>query len=780
MPDSPLPPRPTIPAKVRGFVDKWWEKTANCPDQDAAVRASRESLKTLFPSEFDRSDRYRGTIPFELRTRRDDRRVRTNLVYRNVLQTVAMTVPDDHQFRWDIIPFVSQTGDPVPAPADDPSKRLATTMVPVVRQYTKESNFQEVVEGWVQDACQYRLSVIKVTFDRDYVDDTIRMHAEGKDQQENVQDLRVLVEDYRRNVFTKDDSQYKEMTDLMESIGISDEIKLWAGLRTELVPIDCFRFDPCIRGYEQIYDASWMAHDVMMSLEEARAKFPYKVIKDDNGDDTTDWTGVHPDDLNLAYNNLRSTGGAPNPSYYGTSLEKGKGPSPRPDSPAESQRVMVREVWAKKLGRVFTLIDGVPYPVASWVPERTPSQWYPFRVMRLNRVTGQVYGYSDVELQAEIQHRINRKRSDEEKARWLSLPRGIYNTQGIDQTEINKMRDHNPGEWKGLNLGAAKSIKEVMEFQQFQFDPSSFDTSNDTVEMNKMASLPSQMMGSTGDNVKYSSEVSAAMQGAAISSNARGTTIRKALEGTYDMIAEILLQELEPTEVQLVAGPESFWPHIYSEADATAMHEQIVAQVTQEVAQQEQAQQAQAQLMAQQAAQMGMPSAPYVPPDDVTHDQMIGAAVAGQCLQKFGWPEPISRETLFRRLHCKVTVALNTQADRAQRVQAMQTLGATLQMMAQAAGTMSQAMAPTGSIVVFDPKPLIRAAKNMFNADEEVEDMFKIVQLPPMLPPGGPGAPQGQPGLPPAQAGEQAPHEEDKGGPLDAPTESPNTAVQPV
>lgn len=779
-----LPPRPTVPSKVRAFVDKWWETTANCPDQDAAVRASRECLKTLFPAEFDRTDRYRGSVPTELRSRKDDRRVRTNLIYRNVLQTVAMTVPDDHEVKWVPTDQVNQTEE---SPIDMAINRLSKTMKAVVEQYADETNFQEVAEGAVQDACQYRLAIIKCTFDRDFVEDSIRTHSEGNDKQENIEDLRVLVEDYRRNRFTKDDSKYLEMTDLMESIGIGDELELWKGLRTELVAIDCFRFDPCIRGYEQIYDSSWMAHDVMMSPEDIRAKFPFKLIKDENGADTTDWTGVHPDDLGTAQQNQRG-GMSSAPTYYGNTLEKGKGPSARPDSPAEIARLMVREVWTKKLGRVFTMIDGIPYPVASWVPMKTPKQWYPFRVLRMNRVTGQVYGHSDVELQMDIQHRINRKRSDEEKARWLSLPRGIYNTQGIDQHEMNKMRDHNPGEWKGLNLGAAKSIKEVMEFQQFQFDPASFDTTNDKVELNMMAAQPSQMSGSTGSgDARFSSEVSAAMQGAAISSNARGTTIRKWLEGTYELFAEILLQELEPEDAAEVAGPGAFWPHIYSQADVDKATQQMDQDVDMEMAQQQQAAQLQAQAMSTEAMQMGMPPPPpFMPMDDMTKDTARATAIAQKSMEQFGFPEPVSRETLFRRMHCKVTVALNTQADRAQRIQSMQTLGATLQMMAQAAGTMSQSLAATGQAVVFNPKPLIRAAKNLFNADEEVEEMFQLIPLapPPMAPmPGGPQA-GGQPGLPPPVAGASAPQDsksdKTKAGPLDAPINSPNSAVNPV
>jgi hypothetical protein len=755
-----LPKRPEIPSNVRAFVKKWWGDTANVPDHDAAVRAARECQKTLFPAWFDRSDRYRGMAPQELRTRSDDRRVRTNLAYRNVLQTVAMTVPDDHGMRWEPIQEVgAETG-----PLNPAHQKMAETLVPVVQAYLNEANWQETIQACVQDACQYRLGVLKIVFDRDFTTDTLKGHAENRDQQDNVQRLRVLLEDYNRKVFTQDSEQYKELITLKDSLGLDGELKVWSGIRTELVPIDCFKFDPAVRNFEQIYRASWMSHDVMMSVEEIRSKYPFKLLADG------DWEGVHPNDL-TTQNRLQTSGTRPsNDTFYGTSREKGKGPNPIPDSTAEMDRVLVREVWARSLNRVFVLVDGVEYPVASWVPKNTPAQWYPFRLLRLNRVTGQIYGISDVELQREIQLRINRKRTDEEKARWLSLPRGIYNTQGIDQAEVNKMRDHNPGEWKGLNLGSAKSIKEVMEFQQFNFTPESFNTAKDEQDMAGMSCLPIQMTGVTGQ-AKYSSEVEAATQGAAISANARGTIIRRFLEGTYDMVAEILLQELTQQEAQDFAGPLAFWPHIYSEAEAM----QVAAALHKQVDMKAQATLAQAAMTPTLPAAPGMPPGPPAPPPPQTLiDEMRSQEFEQACMATFGWTEPVSREVILRRLRCKVTVALNTQADRAQRVQAIQSICSSIQMLAQAAQSAGK---------ILNIKPFLKAVQPVFGADIALTEMF---QDPPPMAPGAIGAPAGQPGLPPAVAGAMAPQTPPttpapgKGNVVGAPESSTNTAIAPV
>ena len=740
-----MDPKPNIPAKVLDFVKQWWTTTNDVPDYDVAVRAARECQKTLFPQWFDRTDRFRGNVPLELRTRKDDRRVRVQLAYKNVLQTVAMTVPDDHTYKW--VPEAQVGADA--GIADPTVQALADTLLPVSKSYCEEAGFQDIVQGWVQDACQYRLGIMKVVFDKEYLSDTSKIHSEGKDQQDNIQRLRALLEDFDNKRFTDQSAEYKEIEMLSESLGIDKgELKVWTGIRAELVPIDSFRVDPAIRGFEQVYQASWMSHDVQMSVDEIKTKYPFKL-----NEDGQTFTGAHPDDLSqYSKNNTNTSPNVPKPSYG--NQEKGKGPHPVPDSKAEIDRLTVREVWARKLNKVFVMIEGIDYIIAEWVPDPTPKQWYPFRLLRLNRVTGQVYGISDVELQMEIQHRINRKRTDEEKARWLSLPRGIYNTQGIEQQEIGKMRDHNPGEWKGLNLGGAKSIKEVMEFVSFPFDVNAFNTSQDEIEMRQMSSLPQQFMGGTGGGgIKYSSEMDAAMQGAAISANSRGACIRKAVEGTYDLIAELLLQNLSPEDAMEIAGPMAFWPKVKTEQEARRILAEIDAQVAQEIQQKVQAD-------AMMAMQQGLPAPP--PPNE---EQMLQTKQAGRqqkSMEAFGWETPVTRETIFRRLHCNITVAMNAQADRNQRIQAITGIFSAIQMGAQAAASCGRP---------FDPAPLMKLVVPLFNGDTEIQKMFGP---PGMMPPGAPG---GQPGLPPQVAGQNAPQAESAAS---APKESTESAVKPV
>jgi hypothetical protein len=309
-----------------------------------------------------------------------------------------------------------------------------------------------------------------------------------------------------------------------------------------------------------------------------------------------------------------------------------------------------------------------------------------------------------------------------------------------------------------------------MEFQQFNFTPESFNTAKDEMDMAGMSCLPVQMTGVTGQ-AKYSSEVEAATQGAAISSNARGTIIRRFLEGCYDMVAEILLQELTQADAQEFAGPLAFWPQIYSEAEAMRIAAAIRAETDAQVANTI----AVASATPTPPPMPGMPPGPPLPPPpQTTIDEMKSQAFAEKCQAAFGWPEPVSREVILRKLRCKVSVALNTQADRSQRVQAIQSICASIQMLAQAAQAAGK---------IFNADPFLKVVQPIFGGDVALSEMFQDPPPQPVVP--GVGAAAGQPGLPPAVAGAAAPQPapatpSPKGNVVGAPTESVNTPITPV
>lgn len=689
--------RPEVPLRLRARVESLWKDTNGVPDFDRAVAAFRECQKAMYPSWFDRTDPFRGNTPQEQLTRETNRKVRINLCYQNVKQTVAMLVPEDHEVEWKPVPEVGKGTE-----VDPTDQRFADTLQAEIKRHTEEIRWQDIIQGYAQDAVSFRVACMKVTYDANFLGSPVSANQEDPDTQQNVQRLRVLVEDFARRVFTKDDAQFETMMELKDALQIEGELETWAGIAAESIPLDCIRWDPTVRDIDRIHRARWISHDVLMTGEELRAKFPYK----DNGDGT--WEGVHPKDVDRLTTGQASQNKILGDTFWTTQMMAGAGSAGQSSSPqaeAQLRRFLVREVWLRSDGVVITLVESLEYPAAKWSPVRTPACWYPFRFFRFNRVQGTVYGISDVELQKDIQNRINSKKSDEEKARWLSLVRWAYDNQLIDEQEAIKLKNINPGELKGINAQGQK-LEDVIMALAMEYNPEAFNTEHDEQDMRQMASLPEQMQGVTG-RATFATEVNAAVQGAAISSNARMAAFRREMEATYHMMAELLCQELTPEQVKQDVGAGAYWPVVHSEQDGNRLYAEIKKMVDGEMSIHDEAAKFQASFA---GATYQEPN-----PDEVSSQRQ--ALIEAKCMEVFGYPEPVTREVLFRRLRCKVTVAMNAQADRAAQGQSLMQLFQAIQAGALAAQAAGKA---------FDPKPLLKMAGNPEWATMFVDDPAKL------------------------------------------------------
>ncbi len=715
-PQRPKPARPEPDKKVSRRTDRWMKDTGNAPAFDQAVKAWREAQKTLFPARNDPSDPFRGQIPLENRRRKDDRKVRIPLAYRNVMQTVAMTVPDDHGVRWrarEMVPAMNAMSKPI---GRDPFlTTFGTTVRLVSERHLEEIAFQEIAEACVQDSTQFPLAVLKVSYQRDFHNDPIKSQAENHDEQDNFARLQHLREMAAQGDIRDDDPEWEEMSTLQEGMFGTSEITLWQGLSVENLPLNAFGFDPNVSSIETIYSAAWMKHDVIMAEEEILTKFAYKVLQADADGKALKWEGVHPDDLKQA-NGYDSAGkelkedkkkrikGSSIATDAGDGTGSDDGDSPR------NRYHLVREVWAKSENKVLTFVAGVPYPAKQVVPTKQPEQWYPFVVLVLNRVFGEVYGISDVELQADIQHRINRKASDEEKARWLSLPRGIGNSQLANETERTKMSDIAPGSVKWVNLGTGQRMADAVEWMKYEYNPESFNKVEDYQFLRQMASLPEQATGVTG-RAQFAAEVNAAMQGAAVSSTFRQGRVRRFLERFYTVVAEILLQELTKDDVTSMVGSNAIWPLVYKEQEGKRLFRTLLEEERQKAT----TALGQDAVMALSGAMTEADVAMIQQQLKEQADTMARDSVKERCRKAFGFDEPMTRETIYRRLQCKVYISMSGQMDRDQRVKNLMGLF-------EALGNAAAAAQQSG--VGFNPLPFLRKISALLGEDDDLDEMF--------------------------------------------------------
>ena len=714
--------RPEVPQHVKLQVDDWFKTTDNLVQRGNALWEYREANKTLFPARFNPNDPRRGQVPHEIRNGRDNRRVQTPYIYRDTLQTTAMAVPEDLTFKWNTKPQVQapETSPLPPAmmgqlpPAmqlNEHAKRFAETLEIVEQTLLEEADWIPRIQAAVQDGSTFPLAIIKHSFHRDYQSSPVSQTPLSHDASATVARLESLMRQYASKVFDKNSSQYANMLDLLTSLKDKAALTRFYGLEIQLIPMDAFGICEDVADLVDVYDTPWMFHDALIVGEEILAKYPYGEGEDGNTYgvletelneavpwDTVGGTSTDPNARNRASRNRQLT--APR----ATSINAVATTSASTTNPKQ-RKYVVREVWSKKTRTVYTMIRGIKHYLSVFTPKNKSERWYPFKLYAPNRVPTEVYGVSDLELKRDIQARIHRKRTDEEKGRSLSIDRYVYNTSLVDSREAVKLGDIPPGQFRGINFGNGMKPSDALMPLKINFTPESYDTSRDERDKDMMGALPSQALGATG-TANFATEVSVASQGAAVAVQHRQNIIRRFIDGMLTDIAEELVQEMTLDEVQVIAGPFAFWPTVYDDSEAQKILDEAKQRAMQNVA-------PTVMQATVQDLQNGIPIDPNA----------VQAALEAQAVpiwqqemvSKYGNIEPISRESLFRRLKIKVKSSLMSSMDRQQRIQSMAQLSGAVLQLAQVAQATGQP---------FNPRPLLRNFSLLADDDDCIDEMF--------------------------------------------------------
>ena len=529
------PPDPEREALVRS----WWERTAETADFREAVAQSARDAQTLDA----------GT-PGEVANTES---ITVNHVYRNAIQTVAMTVPELMSVSWKPRDEVEPPpGMPIPPEIVERRRQqqgLASVLTVLHKRFAEMGDLQEKVEAWVQDSVHFSVSIVKVWFQRDLADDPIGS-TRLPDEQDLIAKARVLIEQYDRGEFLKDSAQHLEMVNCLHAARRT-EADIQRGIVVELVPLANYRCDPSVTGPECHSSAAWESNDVMMTRDEVLAK----------------WPEVHPDDLEsgIVYE-IDATGRAIKQEREDrTKTTSREVLNDRSRIVRGEDWLLCREIYDYRTNHRFVLVEGLAYPVVMEPIERAPLGMSPFVILVENRRPGRFYGFSDTQLQEKPQRALNKLRTQEEAARRNAQPRWGYDPAAItDAKVIRSIEEQEPWTMVPIPInGASKSIKDaVFELAgNHAFSPVEYDGTKHIQEMRKMASLPEQSTGELG-NAEFATEVQAAMQGANALSRYRQTRIKRAIAKLCSKVAVLLLLNVNKDQAIRFGGPlaQMFWP----------------------------------------------------------------------------------------------------------------------------------------------------------------------------------------------------------------------------
>jgi hypothetical protein len=713
--------RPEVPEATKKAVAAWREKLADLPQRTAALKEFHEANKSLFPARFNLADPFQGQVPQELQVGADTRRVQTPVIYRGTLQIKAMSVPEDLDFTWQAKEQVKPpTQDPMlgqPAVAGDPGViGFGDTIRIVQRELLGEARWIEKLQAWVQDSDTYPTAILKASFRRDYESASLNPNCPDKDETDGTAAVLSLVQQFAAGEFTKDDAKFAQLQQGMAALSSKARISRWFGLDIQLLALDAWGVMEDVTDLVNIYDTSAMFHVGLFTGEEILKRWPYR--EEGEGEDMETY-GVLASELEKL-TPADEVDEDTNRTNNGRSRNKRKSTRRMPgnaaagDSKSEDRKKLkyrVREIECKRDRTVYVLIDGLDHYVDKFVPQKRSEQWYSYYILSPNRVPGELHGASSVELKRDIQARMHRKRTDEEKARFLHLPRGIYNrSAGVEEKEMLKLSDILPGQIRGINFGTtAQKIDDLVHWLSFAYDPESFSTMKDEQDLDLMGSLPVQAMGQTG-SANFATEVNVAANGSAIANNDRRATIQRAIDNFLASTAEVLLQELTVEEVQLIGGPFVVWPTIYDEAEAAAILQEA----------QQRAMQVATQTVLIQVQQEVM--ATGVAPDPQAVLAKVQAAAVpiwqSEMMQKYGGIEPMTRSALFQRLKVEVKSSFNSKLDKQQNLQLLSVLAEALMQMGQSAQTNG---------VPFNPRPIMLHHASLLGGTKIADEAFPAI-----------------------------------------------------
>lgn len=697
------PPRPDVPEDMRKWTQKWSEETNGSAEFIDACRQYEDDLACLFPGDANKKELKfsPGRRVGAKRSRKENREVQIGRIFQNSQQSLAVLCPGDINFRVKPRPEIPAMGGMTSqaGPSRDPYLlQWGLTCDDRIQRHFEEAEFIVKLRDWARYTIWFRAGIFKMAYQRDFHMDPI-MAGRMDDAQNDVARIKYLFTRLMRGEITEDSAEAHELKCLAESIKEAGEIEVWAGLVGDNIPLNRFICDGRVRSLANMHTARWQGDIVTMTGADILSRWPYAQKEDGT------WEGVHPDDLMEcpeldAECNLTTVMQRERELWEkrktGKPLDRNK---TEKETALEDRLFLVKEIWAACESKtVFWFIPGLPYAADKWVPTKRPGRFFPYYQHALNQQPETWYGRSDTELMAPIQDRRNRKRSDQEIARWLSMgSRGIADVSQIDGQQLEKIRKMSPGDILKLMLNGEGDINKAISWLIVPYNKESFDDTDDQADERLIHRMPEQAMGVT-DPSTTATAIQTANVGSQIAFTDRQFDFNQALKRIVGDALEMLALEERPEEVRQESGPNALWPKIYGDKEAKQLKAQIEQQVRMQVTDEIEGALLDAEMNGTE---------PAINQQQV--DQRIAQLTEQKCLETFGFPEPLSREGLFKRCQITVKAELNGAMDRERRVMSITKL---LHEM-------------IGLNIPVNPEPIGRLLATLMGEDDQFNSIFK-------------------------------------------------------
>lgn len=226
--------------------------------------------------------------------------------------------------------------------------------------------------------------------------------------------------------------------------------------------------------------------------------------------------------------------------------------------------VCFREIWSRRDGVVYTLIEGVN---DRWARDPfapvTGSRFYDGFLLGFHYIDGERHPQSDVHQLKSLQDEYGRTRSNFANHRMRSVPYNVWDAGEVDPKEMDKLNNAAALENIAIDFkGSGGPMQNrVMRMSATPIDPAQYSTQPITVDMEKVSGAQDAMQSGVAVE-KTATEAQIQNTGFGARVGSRRDEIEDVLSELGLWTAQVLLQVLPEDVVVRIAGIDAVWPKL--------------------------------------------------------------------------------------------------------------------------------------------------------------------------------------------------------------------------
>jgi hypothetical protein len=530
---------PTLPAPG---------KDREVSDQERAlVGAFRKRIEAVERNEAGRFRRYEEFRRYYQGTIHDDGAkglVRTNMIFSTIATLLPATYAKD--------PEISVT----PSEAVEPArykvfKKFAKTLeICINRLFVREARLKVRAKAALRAAMTCQVGWVKVTFQKDIRRDPIIANRIA-DVQENLNRIHALGQRLEDESSPTDrELTQAELEAELAALQDQVEVAVERGITIDkLLSEQVLVLDASIRDFDDYPRASALAQVLWFDRDTFEATFGY-------------------------------IPGTKAKQYHADALKAVDAQNPIGSMQQQAGCwYKAYEIWDRRSMTVYTWCEGEEgWCRPPYRPERLGQRWYPFFALGLNKVDGQFYPMSDVELLIELQDEYNTTRTNFAEHRRKHLPVRVVRKGGsLTPDDVERIVNAEANEIVVVSGAAGEPLQNDMAvLEHAPVDPAVYDTAPIRADIEMVSGAMDSVRGSVL-KAKTATEAEIMREGLMSRTAERQDAIEDWVQDQATYIAEILLQELTVGEVVEIAGADATWPTLSREQVYNLVQVQVAA-----------------------------------------------------------------------------------------------------------------------------------------------------------------------------------------------------------